>query len=82
MDTVRLSKKGQMSIPKDILERLGIESEATLIVETSSDGAIVLRPAVVYPIEVYSDERVEEFDRADRMDTRTATKLARVLKRK
>ena len=82
METVRLGKKGQMSIPKDILKRLGLEGEATLIVETSSDGAIVLRPAVIYPIEVYSDERVEEFDLADRMDARTATKLARILKRK
>jgi len=31
----------------------------------SGDG-IVLHPAVAYPIEVYSDERVAEFDQADK----------------
>lgn len=29
------------------------------------DGTIILRPAVAFPIEIYSDQRVAEFDRAD-----------------
>jgi len=82
METVKLGKKGQMSIPKGILKRLGLEGEATLLVDTTPEGAIVLRPAAVYPIEIYSDERVRDFDTADRMDEKTAARLARILKKK
>ena len=61
MDMTRLGKKGQVSIPKAILERLGLEPETVLLVDTTPDGAIRLRPAGVYPLELYSEARVAEF---------------------
>ena len=70
------------AIPKGILKRLGLEGDVTLLVDTTPDGAIVLRPAAVYPIEIYSDKRIREFDAADRIDAKTAARLARILKRK
>ena len=76
MDLVKLGSKGQVSIPRAILKQLGLEGDASLLVDTTADGAIVLRPAAVYPIEIYSDERVREFDVADRMDAATAARLA------
>ena len=82
MDTVKLGKKGQLSIPRDILKRLGIDGETTLLVDTSPEGAIVLRPAAIYPIEIYSDERIQEFAKADRMDPATAARMKRILKQK
>lgn len=82
METIKLGKKGQVSIPKGILKRLGLEGDATLLVDTTSEGAIVLRPAAVYPIEMYSDERIREFDASDRMDAKAAARLKKILKRK
>ena len=82
MEMVKLGKKGQVSIPKRVLNRLGLEGEVPLLVETTRDGAILLRPAGVYPIEVYSDERIREFDEADRMDARTAARLRKKLQTK
>ena len=82
METVKLGKKGQMSIPKGILKRLGLEGDVTLLVETTAEGAIILRPAAVYPIEIYSDKRIREFDSTDRMDAKTAARLAKILKAK
>jgi AbrB family looped-hinge helix DNA binding protein len=82
METIKLGKKGQMSIPKGILKRLGLEGDTTLLVDVTAEGAIVLRPAVVYPIEIYSDKRVREFDEGDRMEPKTAARLAKALKRK
>lgn len=79
MELVKLGKKGQVSIPRSVLKQLGLEGVASLLVETTEDGAIVLRPAAVYPIEIYSDERVQEFDAADRMDAATAARVAQVL---
>lgn len=79
MELVKLGKKGQVSIPRAILKRLGLQGDASLLVDTTEDGAIVLRPAAVYPIEIYSEARIREFDEADRMDATTAARLARAL---
>lgn len=79
MELVKLGKKGQVSIPRNILKRLGLQGDASLLVDTTEDGAIVLRPAAVYPIEIYSEARIREFDEADRMDAATAARLARAL---
>jgi AbrB family looped-hinge helix DNA binding protein len=67
MDLVKLGKKGQVSIPAAILARLGLEGGRHLIVETTEDGAILLRPAAIYPIEIYTDERIAEFQEEGRM---------------
>jgi AbrB family looped-hinge helix DNA binding protein len=75
MNMTRVGKKGQVSIPKAILDRLGIEPETVLLVESTSDGSIVLRPAGVYPIEIYSDARVSEFLDEDRLTGEESKKL-------
>jgi AbrB family looped-hinge helix DNA binding protein len=75
METVKLGKKGQISIPKAILDRLGIGAETLLLVEATDDGAILLRPAGVYPIEIYSDARVGEFLAEDEMSTEEAKRV-------
>jgi len=79
MDTTRLGKKGQVSIPKPILDRLGLEPETVLLVEASDDGSITLRPAGVYPLELYSDARVRELLNEDRLDDDEARRLAEAL---
>ncbi len=68
MDLVKLGKKGQVSIPTALLRRLGLEGESWLIAEDGEDGTIVLRPAGVYPIEIYTDERIKEFERENEID--------------
>ena len=73
----RLGKKGQVSIPKAVLDRLGLEPETVLLVEPTADGAILLRPAAVYPVEVYSDARVREFLDEDRMTACERTRVRR-----
>lgn len=75
MDVVKLGKKGQVSIPKGVLTQLGLEGERLLLVEATPDGGILLRPAGVYPLETYSDARVEAFLQEDRL---TGDEAARV----
>ncbi len=79
MDTVTLGSKGQVSIPRPALQRLGLAGGELLIVETTADGAIVLRPAAVYPIEIYSDERVSEFLAEDELPAKVAVRVRKVL---
>ena len=75
MDTVKLGKKGQISIPKAVLDALGLGGEMLLLVEATPDGAILLRPAGVYPIEIYSDTRVGEFLAEDEMSAEEAERV-------
>jgi AbrB family looped-hinge helix DNA binding protein len=83
MDIVRLGKKGQVSLPAGVLRKLGLQGEAaTLTVEATEDGALVLRPAAVYPVEIYSGERLKEFEDANRLSPKEAARVARALKRR
>ena len=79
MELVKLGKKGQLSIPRSVLRQVGISSETAVLVGATDDGAILIRPAAVYPLEVYSDERVAEFVAADAMGTEREKRLRKVL---
>jgi len=67
METVKIGKKGQVTIPRRILEAVGMPTESRVIVEPEADGSIRLRPAAVYPIERYSDERIAEFEQENQL---------------
>ncbi len=82
MDTVKLGKKGQLSLPASVLRKLGLQGAATLIVEATDDGAVILRPAAVYPIELYTDARIKEFEEANRLTRSQQTRVRKVLARR
>lgn len=77
MEIVRVGRKGQLSIPRVLMRRLGIEEKTLLLVEETQDGGILMRPAAVYPIERYSDERIREFLEEDRMTPQEARRVRR-----
>lgn len=80
MELVKLGRKGQLSIPKAVLKRVGIEQEMPLLIDTTPDGAIILRQAAVYPMELYSDDRIQEFLVADAITPIQKRKLSAALK--
>lgn len=82
MDIVKLGKKGQITLPAGVLRKLGLQGSGTLLVEATEDGAVILRPAAVYPIEIYSDARVREFARANRSTADEDAKVARAIERR
>ena len=82
MDTVKLGKKGQLSLPASVLRKLGLQGAATLIVEATDDGAVILRPAAVYPIEVYTDARIKEFEDENRLTKQEQARVRKVLARR
>jgi AbrB family looped-hinge helix DNA binding protein len=80
MDIVKLGKKGQVSIPKAILRELALQDESMLLVEPTPDGGILLRPAGIYPIERYSDTRLQEFFQEDILTPEEAKRAKKKLK--
>ena len=79
MNITRIGKKGQVSIPKAVLDKLGIAPETVMLVESTDDGSIILRPAGVYPVELYSDARVSEFLEEDRLTDKYVARLRAIL---
>ncbi len=80
MELVKLGKRGQLSIPRALLRQLGIVGEQTLLVDVSPDGSIVLRQAGVYPLEIYGEARLREFEESDRLTASEKVGLKRKLK--
>ncbi len=79
MDTVKIGKKGQVTIPRRVLEAAGLSAETQVIIESESDGSIRLRPAAVYPIEMYSDQRIAEFEAENRVDSDLAERAEKAI---
>lgn len=62
--TVSVSGRGLIAIPAAMREAAGINLKDHLVAEITPDG-ILLRPAVTLPLEIYTPERVAEFDAAE-----------------
>ena len=62
--TVSVSGRGLIAIPAEMRKAAGIRPQDILLAETTPEG-ILLRPALTLPIELYSPERVAEFDAAE-----------------
>jgi bifunctional DNA-binding transcriptional regulator/antitoxin component of YhaV-PrlF toxin-antitoxin module len=62
--TLSISGLGLIALPAKMREAADIRPQDNLIAETTPEG-ILLRPAVTVPIEIYSQERVAEFDQAE-----------------
>lgn len=62
--TIQINSRGNLTLPKPLRKKLGLEKGGVVMAE-SSDQGILLKPAVSFPIEMYSDLRVAEFDEAD-----------------
>ena len=65
MSLVLMSEKGQVTIPRDLREKLHIRKGDALMAELDPRGGIRLMPAAVLPMENYSDERLAEFAKED-----------------
>jgi AbrB family looped-hinge helix DNA binding protein len=80
MDIVKCGKKGQITIPRALLKRLGIEENTPMLIDVTTDGAIVLRQAAVLPVEIYSDARIAEFEREGTVSDIEAAAASALLK--
>ncbi|MCX7623926.1 MAG: AbrB/MazE/SpoVT family DNA-binding domain-containing protein [Thermomicrobium sp.] len=60
MELSTVGKRGTVVIPAALRKRYGIE-EGTLVGADATDEGILLRPALVVPVEVYSPERKARF---------------------
>jgi AbrB family looped-hinge helix DNA binding protein len=60
MESAKVGKRGAIIVPAKLRKRFGIEEGSIVLTEEKEDG-ILIRPAVVVPVERYSPERKAEF---------------------
>jgi len=60
MELAKVGKRGAIVVPAKLRRRFGIEEGTVVTAEEREDG-ILIRPAVVVPIERYTPERKAEF---------------------
>jgi AbrB family looped-hinge helix DNA binding protein len=79
--SARVGKRGAIIVPARLRKRFGIEEGSMVVAEEKEDG-ILIRPAVIVPVERYSPERKAEFllsNAVDANDYRRARKEVRKL---
>ena len=81
MQSARVGKRGAIVVPARLRKRFGIEEGSIVVAEETADG-ILIRPAVVVPVERYTPERKAEFllsNAVDDADYRNARREVRKL---
>ena len=62
--TLTINSRGVLTLPAKLRQAMGLKADDQLIAETTPQG-LLLRPAVTLPLELYTPERVQEFDAAE-----------------
>ena len=66
-EPTRVGKRGTIVLPAKLRKQYGFE-EGTMVVAEGSEYGVLLRPAVVVPVEIYTPERKAEFLLANAVD--------------
>jgi AbrB family looped-hinge helix DNA binding protein len=61
--TLTINSRGVVTLPAKLRQAMGLKADDQLIAETTPQG-LLLRPAVTLPLELYSPERLQEFETA------------------
>jgi AbrB family looped-hinge helix DNA binding protein len=69
-----ISKKGQITLPAELRKTMGLEAGGTVIVE-EKNGELILRPAAVVEIDLYTDEQIARWDEEDRLEPQTRARI-------
>jgi AbrB family looped-hinge helix DNA binding protein len=57
---ISINERGTITLPKDLRNKYGFEAGSQIVIEESEEG-LILRPGVTFSVEIYSDQRIEEF---------------------
>lgn len=78
-ETLIVSSRGQVTLPAALRKRVGIKEGSAVIIEDRG-SELVLKPAAVLEIEMYSDRQMAEWDNADRLKADEKKRILRKVK--
>jgi AbrB family looped-hinge helix DNA binding protein len=76
--TLLVSNRGQLTLPASLRRRFGIKDGGAIILEERG-SELVLKPAMVLEVEMYTDAQVSAWDEADRLDDAERDRVSRRL---
>ncbi len=82
MELIKCSRRGQITIPQDVMTQLGLAENTLMLLEVRDDGAIVLRRAAGLPIEHYTVVRIAEFEREGELTEQERNQARTVIRNK
>jgi bifunctional DNA-binding transcriptional regulator/antitoxin component of YhaV-PrlF toxin-antitoxin module len=59
-----MNSRGVVTLPAKLRQAMGLKADDPLIAETTPQG-LLLRPAITLPLEMYTDQRLAEFEQAE-----------------
>jgi antitoxin PrlF len=65
--TLIVSNRGQLTLPASLRKRFGIKDGGAIILE-EREHELVLKPAMVLEVEMYTEAQMSAWDKADRLD--------------
>jgi len=78
---VIVSARGQITLPADLRHRLGIKEGGVVTVE-ERHGELIVRPAAVVELTMYSDEDIAHWDAEDELSDAERARIKKKLARK
>jgi AbrB family looped-hinge helix DNA binding protein len=79
--TLVVSDRGQVTLPAGVRRRLGLKPGGVVTVEERR-GELVLKPAAVVELQMYSDEEVARWNEEDELSTSERRRLSERLRKK
>lgn len=58
---VTINDRGTITLPKDLRQKYGLETGGKVVIEESEEG-LLIRPGVTFSVEIYSSDRLKEFE--------------------
>jgi antitoxin PrlF len=68
-ENIIISERGQITLPSKIRKKLGLEPGSIVTIE-ERERELVIRPAAVVEIDVYSDEEIESWLEEDKLPSK------------
>ena len=59
---ISINERGTLTLPKELRRSLGVSGSGQVVAEETADG-ILIRAGATFPVEIYTGERVAEFER-------------------
>ena len=59
---ITVNQRGAMTLPKEVRDALGVARGGQLVLNLDKQGNAILQPGAVFPVEIYTEARVREFE--------------------
>lgn len=79
-ETLVVSSRGQITLPASLRKKIGLREGSAVIIEDRGNE-LVLKPAAVFEIEMYSDRQVAEWAKADKLSAAEKTAALKKIRR-